>query len=125
MSSSKALTKVVAVFDAIIVRPLEEEETTFGSIIVPDMGKEKHITGDVISVGPGRFTVMGNHIPMQLKVGDLVVLPTQGFTKLPFDGEEYYVGPENQVLAKVQQTVEGVLAETEITNEDKENLTDI
>ena len=62
---------------------------------------------------------------MQLKVGDLVVLPTQGFTKLPFDGEEYYVGPENQVLAKVQQTVEGVLAETEVTDEDKSNLTEL
>jgi hypothetical protein len=62
---------------------------------------------------------------MQLKVGDLVVLPTQGFTKLPFDGEEYYVGPENQVLAKVQQTVEGILAETEVTDEDKSNLTEL
>nr|MBC8475685.1 co-chaperone GroES [Bacteroidota bacterium] len=85
--------------------------------------------GEVIAVGDGRYTIMGEHIPMQVKVGDLVVLPTQGFTKLPFDGVEYYVGPENQILAKVSQslegTIEGVLAETEITKEDESNLTTI
>ena len=116
---------VQALFNGVIVKPIEEEESVHGNIIVPDMGKEKNEYGEVIAVGFGRYTLNGNLIPMQLKIGDLVVLPTQGFTKLPFDGEEYYVGPENQVLAKVQQSVEGVLAETEVTEEDKENLTDI
>ena len=119
------MKKLEALFDAVIDKPIENEETLYGNIIVPDMGKEKNEFGEVIAVGDGRYTLMGEHIPMQIKVGDLVVLPTQGFTKLPFDGVEYYVGPENQVLAKVSQTVEGVLAETEITEEDKENLTDI
>ena len=119
------MKKLEALFDAVIVKPIENEETLYGNIIVPDMGKEKNEFGEVIAVGSGRFTISGNHIPMQLKVGDLVVLPTQGFTKLPFDGEEYYVGPENQVLAKVQQSVEQALADTEVTEEDKENLTDI
>lgn len=119
------MKKLEALFDAVIVKPIENEETLYGNIIVPDMGKDKNEYGEVIAVGFGRYTLNGNLIPMQLKVGDLVVLPTQGFTKLPFDGEEYYVGPENQVLAKVQQSVEGILAETEITEQDKENLTDI
>tara|TARA_B100000902_G_scaffold400040_1_gene474919 strand:+ start:447 stop:806 length:360 start_codon:yes stop_codon:yes gene_type:complete len=119
------MKKLEALFDAVIVKPIENEETLYGNIIVPDMGKEKNEFGEVVAVGFGRYTLNGNLIPMQLKVGDLVVLPTQGFTKLPFDGEEYYVGPENQVLAKVQQTVEGVLAETEVTDEDKSNLTEL
>ena len=34
---------------------------------------------------------------------DIVVLPTQGFTKLPYEGEEYWVGPENQILAKINK----------------------
>ena len=119
------MKKLEALFDAVIVKPIENEETLYGNIIVPDMGNEKNEYGEVVACGFGRYTLNGHLIPMQLKVGDLVVLPTQGFTKLPFDGEEYYVGPENQVLAKVQQTVEGVLAETEVTKEDKENLTDI
>ena len=46
---------------------------------------------------------MGEFIPTISKVGDIVVLPTQGFTKLPYDGEEYFVGPENQILAKINK----------------------
>ena len=45
----------------------------------------------------------GDIITTTLKEGDLVVLPTMGFTKLPFDGEDYYIGPENQILAKINE----------------------
>jgi chaperonin GroES len=90
-----------ALFNAVIVKPIEVEETTFGNIIVPDLGKEKNETGTVVSVGPGQPTHSGVIIPTILKVGDIVVLPTMGFTKLPYGGEEYYVGPENSILAKI------------------------
>jgi co-chaperonin GroES (HSP10) len=53
-------------------------------------------------VGPGKYSVTGQFISTVLKPGDKVVLPTMGFTKLPFDGEEYYVGPENQILCKIK-----------------------
>ena len=92
-----------ALFDAVIVKPFEAEETTYGNIIVPDLGKEKNEMGTVMAVGPGKPTITGDFIPTKLKVGDKVVLPTMGFTKLPYDGEEYYVGPENQILAKVNK----------------------
>ena len=116
-----------ALFDAVIVKPIELEETTYGNIIVPDLGKEKNETGTVIAVGPGKPTISGTFIPTQLKVGDKVILPTMGFTKLPHDGEEYYVGPENQILAKIVETasVEEVLAETEVSETEKKILTDI
>jgi len=89
------------------------------------MGKELNEVGEVIAVGPGKHTHSGEFLKTIIKVRDRVVLPTMGFTKLQFDGEEYYVGPENQILAKVTVPVEDVLAETEVTNEDKVNLTDI
>tara|TARA_Y100000114_G_scaffold128678_1_gene125818 strand:- start:2025 stop:2402 length:378 start_codon:yes stop_codon:yes gene_type:complete len=92
-----------ALFNAVIVKPQDTEETTYGSIIVPDLGKEVNEVGEVVSVGPGQATITGELIPTTLKVGDIVVLPTQGFTKIPHDGDEYYVGPENQVLAKVNK----------------------
>ena len=58
---------------------------------------------------------------------DVVVLPTQGFTKLEHNGEEFYVGPENQILAKVKKTVdvESILEETEVTKEEKKELSNI
>jgi len=92
-----------ALFDAVIVKPIEVEETTYGNIIVPDLGKEKNETGQVVAVGPGKPTITGEFIPTNLKVGDKVILPTMGFTKLTYNGEEYYVGAENQILAKINQ----------------------
>lgn len=91
-----------ALFDAVIVKPQESEETTYGNIIVPDLGKEKNETALVVAVGPGKYSVTGQFIPTSVKVGDKVVLPTMGFTKFPFDGEDYYVGPETQILARIK-----------------------
>jgi len=108
-----------ALFDAVIVKPIEIEETTFGNIIVPDLGKEKNETAEIISVGPGRMLQDGTMKPLPLNVGDQVVLPTMGFTKLPYDGEEYYVGPGNQILAKITETIDV----SEILEETKELLT--
>ena len=77
----------------------------------------------------GKYTLTGEFIPMVIKVGDMVVLPTQGFTKLPFDGEEYFVGPENQILARVSKDaqLEAALKDTEdsLTKDDINDLTDI
>jgi|TARA_B110000238_G_scaffold152924_1_gene165176 chaperonin GroES len=92
-----------ALFNAVIVKPIEIGETTVGNIIVPDLGNEKNEMGEVVAIGPGQPTQMGSFLATTLKVGDKVVLPTMGFTKLPYDGEEYYVGPENQILAKINQ----------------------
>tara|TARA_B110000483_G_scaffold191841_1_gene227947 strand:+ start:374 stop:754 length:381 start_codon:yes stop_codon:yes gene_type:complete len=116
-----------ATFNAVIVKPLEIEEETYGSIVVPDIGKDKNEHGEVISVGPGQHTISGTFIPTSMKVGDVVVLPTQGFTKLEHNGEEFYVGPENQILAKVKKTVnvESILEETEVTKEEKKELSNI
>ena len=107
-----------ALFNAVIVKPFESEETTYGNIIVPDLGKEKNEFGEVVAVGPGMHTQTGTFINTTLKVGDRVVLPTMGFTKLPYNGEEYYVGPENQVLAKVSKSEDF----SEVLNETLENI---
>ena len=85
-----------ALFDAVIVKPIEAEETTFGNIIVPDLGKEKNEMGTVMAVGPGKPTITGEFISTNIKVGDIVVLPTMGFTKLPYNGDEYYVSVTSQ-----------------------------
>ena len=116
-----------ALFNAVIVKPIEQNEEMYGSIVVPDIGKDRNEHGVVVSVGPGSFTHMGGFVETTIKVGDEVVLPTQGFTKIEHNGEEFYVGPENQILAKVNTTipVEEVLNETKLTEEDEKNLTDI
>ena len=76
------MSKLEALFDAVIVKPLESEETQFGSIFIPDAGKDRNEQGEVVAVGPGKHTVTGTFIPCEVKIGDIVVLPTMGFTKL-------------------------------------------
>jgi chaperonin GroES len=96
------MSKLEALFDAVIVKPLSVEEQSYGNIIVPDMGKEKNEKATVVAVGPGKHTITGDFIKTQIQIGDVVILPTMGFTKLEHDSEEYYVGPENQILAKIK-----------------------
>ena len=95
--------KLEAIYNAVIVKPIEAEETSYGGIIVPDLGNEKNKLAEVVAVGEGYYSVTGDFIKTILSVGDTVVLPTMGFSKLEFEGNEYWIGPENQVLAKVNQ----------------------
>ena len=94
---------IEALHNAIIVQPIELEETMHGNIVVPDLGNEKNKTGKVVSVGPGHQSVTGNFLNTILKVGDIIVLPTMGFTKFEYKGEEYWIGRENDVLAKINE----------------------
>tara|TARA_B100000989_G_scaffold294905_1_gene274870 strand:- start:4139 stop:4507 length:369 start_codon:yes stop_codon:yes gene_type:complete len=114
------MTELEALFDAVIVKPQDEEETTYGSIVVPDLGKDRNEYGTVVAVGPGRHVAGVGYIETEIKIGDNVILPTIGFTKLEHKGEEYYIGQENQILARVKNTtsVEDVLSETKVSEED-------
>ena len=90
-----------AIFNSIIVKPQEEEETTYGSIIVPDLGKEKGLVGTIVSVGEGYYSATGTFIKTFLKPGQKVILPAMGVSKIEHEGQEYWSCPENQVLAVI------------------------
>ena len=92
-----------AIYNSVIVKPVDSEETSYGGIIVPDLGNEKNKLGEVVAVGKGYYSATGTFIPTMLSVGDTVVLPTMGFSKMEYEGQEYWLGPENQVLAKVNK----------------------
>ena len=115
-----------ALFDSVIVKPVEDEETTYGSIVVPDLGKDRNEHGTVVAVGPGREVAGIGFVETLIEIGDVVILPTIGFTKLEHKGEEYYIGNENQILARIQvkvdkNTLDEVLSQTKVSkNEIKE-----
>jgi chaperonin GroES len=96
------MKKLQATFNAVIVKPREEEETMYGGIIVPDLGKEKALIGTIVSVGPGQHSYTGDFIPTTLKVGMEVMLPSMGPNKIELEGQEYWVCPENQVLSIIE-----------------------
>jgi co-chaperonin GroES (HSP10) len=77
----------------------------------------------IIEFGPDarQKLVTGTFIKTTVKVGDTVILPTMGFTKLQHKGDEYYIGSETQILAKVNSTtsIKEVLEQTEVSPEEK------
>jgi co-chaperonin GroES (HSP10) len=100
--------KLEALYNAVIVKPMESNETSYGGIIIPDLGNEKNKLGKVVTVGKGYFSVTGTWIETVIKEGDIVVLPTMGFSKLEHEGEEYWIGPENQVLGRLVEDLSDV-----------------
>jgi len=74
-----------------------------GGIIIPDTGKEKSNYFQVVSVGGGMFnTNMGNYIPMELKEGDVVIVPKAVVTQVIVDQEDFYVCREVEILTVIK-----------------------
>ena len=92
-----------AMYNAVIVKPVEVEETMYGNIVVPDVSNETNKSGEVVAVGEGQNMNGIGFVPTQCKVGDKVVLPTMGFTRFEYENQEYWIGPENQLLARIKE----------------------
>tara|TARA_R110000823_G_scaffold266325_1_gene386085 strand:+ start:41 stop:337 length:297 start_codon:yes stop_codon:yes gene_type:complete len=97
---------IEALYNAVVTKPVEIEETMYGNIVVPDLGSETNKTAEVVAVGPGHTIAGGNFVKTQLVEGDIVILPTMGFTKFEYEGNEYWIGKENEVLAKINKNDE-------------------
>ncbi len=93
---------IKAVFNNILVKNEDSSEKFYGSIVVPDMGKEMPHIGTIIDVGPGRLNDDGKLIPTTFKVGQKVILPKIGPVRVEYDGVEYLVTGENNVLALIE-----------------------
>jgi chaperonin GroES len=88
--------------DRLIVRALEEEETTASGLVLPDTAKEKPQKGMVIAVGEGKYDEDGEkRIPLDVAEGDQVLYSKYGGTEIKVDGEELLVLRESDVLAKI------------------------
>ena len=92
--------KLQPLADRLVVRPIEREEVTRGGIVLPDTVKEKPQEGEVVAVGPGRLSEDGKRIPMDLKVGDIVIYAKYGGTEYKVEDVEYMILRESDILAK-------------------------
>jgi len=90
--------------DRIVVRPSEAEERTASGLVIPDTAKEKPQQGEVLAVGPGRRSEQtGDIIPLDVKVGDVVVYSKYGGTEITDSGEDLLILTARDVLAIVQK----------------------
>ena len=88
--------------DRVLVRPVEEEQTTASGIVLPDTAKEKPQKGKVLAVGDGKVDDDGKRIPLDVAEGDEVLYSKYGGTEIKVEGEDLLVLRESDVLAKVQ-----------------------
>jgi chaperonin GroES len=88
--------------DRIIVERVEEETKTAGGIIIPDtVSKEKPQEGKVIAAGKGKVTPEGKVLPLDVKVGDLVLFGKYAGSEIKVDGVEYLIMREDDILGVV------------------------
>ncbi|HEU4738104.1 MAG TPA: co-chaperone GroES [Solirubrobacterales bacterium] len=88
--------------DRLIVKPIEEEETTASGIVLPETAKEKPQKGQVVAVGDGKWDEDGEkRIPLDVAEGDEVLYSKYGGTEVTVDGDELLVLRESDVLAKL------------------------
>ena len=87
--------------DRVVLKSLEQEETTKSGIVLPGTAKEKPQMAEIIAVGPGGV-VEGKEITMYVKVGDKVIYSKDAGTEVKLDKEEFIIVRQNDILAVVE-----------------------
>ena len=94
--------KLTPLHDRIVVRRIEESETTRGGIIIPDSAKDKPQEGEVIAVGKGKSNDEGKVFPLDVKAGNRILFGKYSGTEIKIDGEEYLIMREEEVLGTLE-----------------------
>jgi len=95
--------KIRPLQDRVIVKRVEEEETTKGGIIIPDTAKEKPIEGKVTAAGKGKVREDGKVQPLDVKKGDRVLFGKYAGTEVKIEGEEHLIMREDDILGVIEK----------------------
>jgi len=87
--------------DRVVIKKIEAEETTKSGIVLPGSAKEEPQMAEVMAVGPGGM-VDGKEVEMEVKVGDKVIFSKYAGTEIKYDGVEYTILRQNDILAIVE-----------------------
>ncbi|SES24037.1 chaperonin GroES [Gracilibacillus ureilyticus] len=87
--------------DRVIIEVVEQEEKTASGIVLPDSAKEKPQEGKVVAVGSGRVTENGEKVALEVKEGETVIYSKFAGTEVKYEGKEYLILRENDILAIV------------------------
>lgn len=95
--------KIKPLYDRILVKRIEGEQMSAGGIIIPDTAQEKTQIGVVEAVGEGKLLADGKIRPLNVKVGDKVVFGKYSGTEFKFDGQEYLISREEELLGIIEK----------------------
>jgi chaperonin GroES len=90
--------KLTPLHDRILVRRVEQEETSRGGIVIPDTAKDKPQEGEVVAVGKGKINQDGKILPLDVKEGDRILFGKYAGSEIKLDGEEFVIMREDEVL---------------------------
>lgn len=93
-----AIRRFKPLFDRILVEKFLPEVKTKGGVLLPEKGQGTVLEGTVISVGPGARDKSGNIVPISVNVGDKVLLPEYGGTKVTMEEKEYHIYRDSDIL---------------------------
>lgn len=88
--------------DRVVLKRLESESKTAGGIIIPDTAQEKPLEAEVVAVGPGARDEHGKLIPVDVKVGDVVLIGKWAGTEAKIDGVEYVIVKESDIIGVIE-----------------------
>ncbi|MDO4282894.1 MAG: co-chaperone GroES [Clostridia bacterium] len=87
--------------DRVVIKMIEEKETSKGGILLPSTAQEKSSVAEIVAVGPGKC-VDGKVIPLDVKVGDKVVFSKYAGTEIKYEGVDYSILKQDDILAIVE-----------------------
>lgn len=87
--------------DRVVIELVESEEKTASGIVLPDTAKEKPQEGKVVAVGTGRVLDSGEKVALEVKEGDRIIFSKYAGTEVKYEGKEYLILRENDVLAVI------------------------
>ena len=89
--------------DRILAKRVEEKEQVRGGIIIPDTAKEKPLEAEVVAVGDGKVLDKGERVPLDVKVGDRILIGKYTGTEVKLQDVEYIILREEEVLGVIKR----------------------
>ena len=102
-TKSRSKVNIRPLGDRVLVRRVEAEERTAGGILLPDTAKEKPKEGVVIAIGNGKVLDNGERSEFSVKVGDRVLFTAYGGTDVKYEGDEYLIMREDDILGVISR----------------------
>jgi len=94
--------RVKPLFDRVLVEKAEAISKTKGGLYIPEKAQGKVVHGTIVATGPGSRNEKGEMIPLSVAVGDSVLLPEYGGTKIELESKDYFLYREHDILAKLK-----------------------
>ena len=102
------MTNIRPLYDRIVVRRIDEKETTRNGIVIPDSAQEKPHEGEVMAIGKGKRLDSGKMVVLDVKVGDRILFGKYSGNEIQLDGTEYLVMREEDVLGVLDATAQSL-----------------